>query len=545
LTESNASAQWDIFVSYARADAAEVRLLVDALKAQHLQVFVDEQSVEVHESITQRISQGLANSAAMLVYYSRLYPTRSACQRELTAAFLSAQASGEIARRILVVNPEPGEDHIEPVELRDLRFQPAPTTRQERKSLARKVAELVVTPGGRLAASVPVPGEPRWWPSWPVPPAGIVGRYAVLWRLHSALHAGRFPLTERAAPIGVAVVSGLPGIGKTTLAEQYALEFGSAFPGGIVRVPLPGNDGDLLAAYHRSLREIAVWADLRARDIPGERLRLMLAEHFTRQREKCLWIVEDVPAGLPPEAVRSLVIPSPSVHTILTTRDGGYTDIGVALPLEGLAADESLELLAGSYPAEEEPEAAALARDLGGHPLLLRVAGSALRHRRGLISVAEYRRRTSADPVAVVTDALGAADESTTLVLAIASVLAPAPIPSRLLAGALAGLRGWTYEHTLDVLVNVREVLVQRCIASLQDEAVLIHPLAFRVVSRDSAEVARLATAAALAELLALREENADLDVHVRHLVSAAELADDAGWPEAGRLAGNTPLPRS
>ena len=99
MTESNASAQWDIFVSYARADAAEVRLLVDALKAQHLRVFVDEQSVEVHESITQRISQGLANSAAMLVYYSRLYPTRSACQRELTAAFLSAQASGEIARR--------------------------------------------------------------------------------------------------------------------------------------------------------------------------------------------------------------------------------------------------------------------------------------------------------------------------------------------------------------------------------------------------------------------------------------------------------------
>ena len=129
MTKGCASTRWDIFVSYARADANEVRLLVDALKAQKLRVFIDEQSVEVHESITRRISQGLAASAAMLVYYSHVYPTRPACQRELTAAFLSAQASGEIAERILVVNPEPGEDHIEPIELRDLRFQSAPTTR--------------------------------------------------------------------------------------------------------------------------------------------------------------------------------------------------------------------------------------------------------------------------------------------------------------------------------------------------------------------------------------------------------------------------------
>jgi hypothetical protein len=171
----------------------------------------------------------------MLVYYSQVYPTRSACQRELTAALLSAQVPDEIARRILVVDPEPGESHIGPVELRDLRFQPRPRTKPERKGLARHVAGLVTSLPGRMGASVPVAVQPRWWPSWPVSPPGVVGRYPVLWRLHSALRAGRFPLTERAAPVGVAVVSGMPGIGKATLAEQYALEFGAAYPGGIAR----------------------------------------------------------------------------------------------------------------------------------------------------------------------------------------------------------------------------------------------------------------------------------------------------------------------
>ena len=82
-------------------------------------------------------------------------------------------------------------------------------------------------------------------------------------------------------------------------------------------------------------------------------------------------------------------------------------------------------------------------------------------------------------------------------------MLAPAAIPSRLLAAALARQHGWAYEHARDVLVNAREFLRQRCIASLQGEAVSIHPLAFRVVSRDGADAARPAAAAALAELLA------------------------------------------
>ena len=537
MTEGGISPRWHVFVSYSRADAADVRLLAEALKAQHLRVFIDEQSVEVHESITGRINDGLANSAAMLVYYSQVYPTRSACQRELTAAFLSAQASGEIARRILVVNPEPGEDHIEPVELRDLRFQPAPRTKQERKALARQVAELVTRLPDGMGASISLLGQSRWWPSWPVPAPGVVGRYPMLWRLHSALRVGMFPLTGRAAPVRVAVVSGMPGIGKTTLAQQYALEFGGAYP-AVVRVPHAGDDGDVLAAYHRSLRAIAGWAGLSARGIPGERLRLMLAERLTERGELCLWIVEDVPSGLPPETVRLLVIPSPSVHTILTTRDRGYADIGESLPLEGLAPDESLELLAGSYPREEEPEAAALASDLGGHPMMLRIAASALRHRRGLVSVAEYRRRAVSDPGGILADTLSDADEAAGSVLAIASVLAPAPVPSQLLARALATKHGWAYEHARDVLINAIEFLQQRCIAVRNREAVWIHPLAFRAVSRDGANAgAQAAAAAALAELLAPHTRNAELDPHVRHLAAAEGLADDAAIPLLGWLA--------
>lgn len=88
----------DVFVSYARRD-------------------VDEDSVEIHESIPRRIREGLTNSRAMLVYYSRTYPTRIARRRELS------QRTGSVDGHVLVVNPERDEAHIALVGLRDLRYQ--------------------------------------------------------------------------------------------------------------------------------------------------------------------------------------------------------------------------------------------------------------------------------------------------------------------------------------------------------------------------------------------------------------------------------------
>ena len=97
---------YDVFLSYAHADREPVLALRDELVARGLRVWLDDADIDDFESISRTIEQGLARSKALVAYYSTTYPTRRACQWELTAAFLAAQRHGNPQRRVLVVNPE-------------------------------------------------------------------------------------------------------------------------------------------------------------------------------------------------------------------------------------------------------------------------------------------------------------------------------------------------------------------------------------------------------------------------------------------------------
>ncbi len=113
---------YDVFISYAHRDTDRVAPLVAALRERELEVWQDASDIAPFASITGRIVEGLGRAKTMLAWYSATYPTRRACQWELTAAFLAAQAEGDVNRRVLVVNPEDGAGHVVPVELRDQLF---------------------------------------------------------------------------------------------------------------------------------------------------------------------------------------------------------------------------------------------------------------------------------------------------------------------------------------------------------------------------------------------------------------------------------------
>ena len=63
--------EYDIFFSYARADSELARPLRDALAAQDLRVFFDEEEIEDFTSITRRLTDGVARSKALVALYSR------------------------------------------------------------------------------------------------------------------------------------------------------------------------------------------------------------------------------------------------------------------------------------------------------------------------------------------------------------------------------------------------------------------------------------------------------------------------------------------
>src|SRR5208337_3682556 len=329
-------AEYDIFLSHAWADGERPQQLADALTQAGLRVWFDAAEINDFASITRAVTEGLAKSKGLLAYYSKPYPLRRACQWELTAAFLAAQTEGDPRRRVLVINPESGADHIHPIELRDAKFRNAPNTDGEMQRLGQAVVKHVAAVSTPLAEIHPLTA-PNWYGMTPVGSTRFVGRLKEMWEVHSLLHAGDVAqITGAAAGTGgIGQVQGLGRVGKSLLAEEYALHFGAAYPGGVFWVRAYGND-DSKAALGATERE-ALRADqmrglaerlgidthgMTAAQIEGE-----LARKIAIEGEVCLWVVDDVPNGLDGDALRRWLAPHTLARTLVTTRSREYSSL--------------------------------------------------------------------------------------------------------------------------------------------------------------------------------------------------------------------------
>ncbi|HEX3649907.1 MAG TPA: toll/interleukin-1 receptor domain-containing protein, partial [Pseudonocardiaceae bacterium] len=237
------SREYDVFLSYAWADKDAVSTLQRALEQRGLRVFVDDKRIDEFAGITEELVIGLASSKVLLAYYSKRYPTRPACQWELTAAFIAGQRAGDPRRRVLAVNPEPGAGHLFPVEIEDARYFPAPHNDAERTRLADRVvaaARAVSGPLGQFTGTTDLRLlGPEVLASRPT-----VYRYPQLWQLHTALHTRDVPGVRVPTPAAAAALSGISGSGKTSIAIQYGFLFREAFPGGVLFVSAAGSTVD-------------------------------------------------------------------------------------------------------------------------------------------------------------------------------------------------------------------------------------------------------------------------------------------------------------
>ena len=410
---------------------------------------MDSDRIDEFEGITREIRQSLASSKILLAYYSACYPTRPACRWELTTAFLAAQREGDPCRRVLAVNPERDASHLCPVEVQDAKFFARPAE----PSTWKRLAELVRGKAHAVTGPFFAVGEPYNIDRIPAQvqrPRRFVGRFPELWKVHSALHAGDFPATQ--LPVtptcAVAAVTGLPGIGKTALAGQYAFLFRDAFPGGIYWIgSLASHDpveraDEIIARSANEVRAIAAGLGLRVAGAEHDRLYAMLGDHFTAAAQPVLWIIDDVPRGFARESLDRLLVPSPQVRTLITSRDGGYGWDAPKVELDGLSVAEGRLLFASDREPHDEADRGAVDRLVtrcGGHPMVIRLAGSALRHREGIVSVAAYLDRLNTAPEAfaglteLVSNDLERLGEVARRVLELAAVLAPAPIPHDLI----------------------------------------------------------------------------------------------------------------
>ncbi|MEH0422424.1 toll/interleukin-1 receptor domain-containing protein [Streptomyces sp. B21-083] len=338
---------WDVFLSYSRGDVDRVRPLARALRDGGLSVFTDETGVASFAGISDTIRRELARSTALLAYYSAGYPEREACQWELTTAYLAGLGEGDPRRRVMVVNPEPGTGHIHPVELRDARHASA----DDLDTLVTVVRDHV----GRLEGPMPVReyGAVRRTRGTPQPFPEFLGRLPELWQVHSALHAHSAPLVTGRAAAHAVQIRGMAGIGKTRLAQEYALRFEAAYPGGVYWL-----SGESYGDYEERYETYAGYAS-------GAE-----ARRGPTAGEPFLWIVDGIPGGrLSTRELARLAAPRPGGHTLFTLRSRAHDGLGTPVDLGPLDTAHARVLVGDDV----------LAQAVGGHPGASDLLGRAVR----------------------------------------------------------------------------------------------------------------------------------------------------------------------
>ncbi|MDO0915762.1 toll/interleukin-1 receptor domain-containing protein [Streptomyces sp. DT2A-34] len=456
---------WDVFLSYSRGDVERVRPLARALRDGGLEVFTDETGVESFAGISATIRRELGRSKALLAFYSTGYPEREACQWELTTAYLAGLGEGDPRRRVMVVNPERTADHIQPVELRDARHA-AP---DDLPALVADVRAHVARLDGPM--TIAEPGVRHWLLGTPRPRPDFLGRLFELWQVHSALHAHAAPLVTGRAAAHAVQIRGMAGIGKSLLAQEYALRFEAAYPGGVYWV-----DGE---AYEDSVHALGdAGAGVGGTGVAGTGVGGPggLFAYFDAIGEPFLWIVDAAPADrLPARDIAAMAAPHPLGHTLFTLRSRAYDTLGTPVDLGPLDAPHA-RVLAGDE---------ALADAVGGHPLALGLLGRAVRaghHPGALYDRLHARGRSLLDALAdedvtgaVVRD-VDTADAAD--VLRCAAALHPLPLSTDDAAHVLAAADRVPQIVARRRAANgVRELRARSLLTPAADERWSLHPV--------------------------------------------------------------------
>lgn len=378
---------WDVFLSYSRGDVDRVRPLARALSDGGLSVFTDETGVASFAGISDTIRRELACSKALLAYYSAGYPEREACQWELTTAYLAGLGEGDPRRRVMVVNPERGTGHIHPVELRDARHASA----DDPHALVADVRDHVA----RLDGPMPVReyGAVRRTRGTPEPFPEFLGRLPELWQVHSALHAHSAPLVTGRAAAHAVQIRGMAGIGKTRLAQEYALRFEAAYPGGVYWL-----SGESYGEYEERFDEYAAHVAYAEAAKSGEHAGTAESGRGKASGEPFLWIVDGIPDGrLSPRELARLAAPHPGGHTLFTLRSRAYDGLGTPVDLGPLDAAHARVLVGDDV----------LAQAVGGHPGALDLLGRAVRAGHGPRALYDRLHGPGTSPLDTLADSEG------------------------------------------------------------------------------------------------------------------------------------------
>lgn len=201
-------------------------------------------------------------------------------------------------------------------------------------------------PGGAIA-------RPRVWGPVPSRLPDFVGREAWLEKLHEAL--------TRDDRVGLVAIQGLPGIGKTQLAIEYASRHADEYD---LVWWVPCDDAE---AAHGAMTDLAARVGV-TRESDGRHYTELFDVLRRRQRfERWLLIFDNVDE---PEDIKGLIPPLPG-DVLITTRSSRWEASGELLELDVFDRAESIEFLRHRMRKFTDVAAHRLAEGVGDLPLIL------------------------------------------------------------------------------------------------------------------------------------------------------------------------------
>lgn len=260
----------------------------------------------------------------------------------------------------------------------ELGVEPGPAVQDAHQEVLRTA--VAVPHGEPSTPRTPSAGSPPRPAQLPAPPAGFVGRAEHVAEIRSELESER----SRTA---LAVISGMPGVGKTGLALHVAEQLRHAFPDGQLYLNLHGatpgvaplEPADALAVLLRGL-------GVDARRIPSDTAAASALLRSVLAPTRTLLVLDDAASV---SQVRPLLPAGAGCAVLLTGRQPLATlEAATHIRLEPLSPQDGallLERASGRSWAAADAGPVARLVDLCGHlPLALRVSAARLRSRRTL-----------------------------------------------------------------------------------------------------------------------------------------------------------------
>jgi tetratricopeptide (TPR) repeat protein len=343
--------EFDFFLSRRGSVAAVASEVADVLTDNGYKVLVQDYDIPLTANFIEAMHEAIKSARDLVVLYTADYEASPYTRKEFTS-FEAERAQSTEERRVVILR-------CEDVPLRGL-F--APNVYQDLVGVSdaeERKRRIIAAAAGCSQASRP---PPRPFVGAPPRIASFTGREAELDQLDAILLGGDKPAAITQASVGRAAVQGMGGVGKTSLAVEYAYRYRDLYS-GVGWCSAERRSGLLtgLASLAKELGSVAAdEADIEKAAKAGLR-------RLSERRATFLLVYDNVTS---PDVIADL-LPAAGARVLITSRFADWSEWAEEVGLDVLPAAEAVAFLGRRAGREDEEGADALAEALGYLPLAL------------------------------------------------------------------------------------------------------------------------------------------------------------------------------